>query len=366
MRLGPFIGRVLLVLAIVLGLYGLGWSVTRIGTVGRVLGLACAAAYLLHPMVGYLQNRGMSRTMAIAAVFLAFFTVSVVSGYFLIPIAQRQAVQISGKVQEALEPKQREIYLNRLQGLLADKLPEGFIERYQIQTKIGDQLGALANDAFGLVTAVLLAVVSNLIYVFLLPMITFLVLQDGPLVFYYLVRGTPNRYFEVVHRLIWRVDEQLGGYIRGMLLVTFCVGTFATAGLWICGLEYFFVIGPLMGVLNFIPIFGPLVGMALAGLAMVFQTGEFGAAIWPVLVGVAAQVMDNILFTPVAVSRSVNLHPLVVLLAILAGGEILGLVGLLLGVPAAVTIKVVWQAIQEVRQIRRVGQGAPVSAGSLT
>jgi predicted PurR-regulated permease PerM len=196
-------------------------------------------------------------------------------------------------------------------------------------------------------------VASNLIYVFLLPMITFLLLQDGPRFFYKVVQAVPNRYFELIHRLIKRIDEQLGSYIRGILVVAFCVGNVATVGLWLCGMKFFFIVGPTMGLLNIIPIFGPLIGMGMAAVAMVLQTGEVSSIVGPILVGIIAQVLDNVAFTPIAVSRSVDLHPLLVLLATLTGGELFGLVGLLLAVPAMAMVKVVWQAVREARQSRR-------------
>jgi len=118
-------------------------------------------------------------------------------------------------------------------------------------------------------------------------------------------------------------------------------------------LNYFFIIGPLMGLLNIIPIFGPMIGMAIAAVAMIFQTGEPGSVVGPILVGATAQVLDNTFFTPIAVSRSVDLHPLLVLLVTLCGGELFGLVGLLLAVPITATVKVVWQVMREARESTR-------------
>jgi predicted PurR-regulated permease PerM len=126
-----------------------------------------------------------------------------------------------------------------------------------------------------------------------------------------------------------------------------------TIGLWIAGMEYFFIVGPLMGLLNIIPVFGPMIGMAVAAGAMLFQTGEPGSIVGPVVVGLVAQVLDNVAFTPIAVSRSVNLHPLLVLMMTLIGGELLGLVGLILAVPVTATAKVVIRAVQEAS--RRTG-----------
>ncbi len=98
----------------------------------------------------------------------------------------------------------------------------------------------------------------------------------------------------------------------------------------------------------------PMIGMGVAAIAMIFQTGEVGSILGPILVGVSALVLDNVAFTPIAVSKSVDLHPLLVLLMTLIGGELFGLIGLLLAVPITATVKVVWQAIGEARQSRRL------------
>ena len=357
MRLAPLIGRVLAIVAVLGALYAMGWSVTHIGTVIRVMAIACLSAYLVNPVVKRLQSRGMTRDMAIAAVFLGFLTTLAVTFYLLVPVAQRQITQIGQQVQTFASTSDEQIA--RLQVVLEEKLPGDFMKDRDLKSELDAKVKELSEEAVGVVTGLLLAVASNLIYVFLLPMIVFLLLQDGPLFYYQLIKAVPNRYFEVVHRLIDRVDDQLGGYMRGVTIVTFCVGTVSTIGLWIAGMKYFFVIGPLMGLLNIIPIFGPMVGMGMAALVMIFQTGEIGSIVGPIIVGITAQVLDNIAFTPIAVSRSVDLHPLLVLLMTLIGGELIGLVGLLLAVPATATVKVVLQAIQEARQSR--GFAAPVA-----
>lgn len=350
MKLGPFVGRILLVVLILLTLYALGWSVTHIGTVVRVFAIAAFSAYLVNPVVNRLQSRGMSRSMAIGSVFLALFTALAATLYLLVPVVQRQVAQIAAQVQEFAASS--DTHISRLQVLLEERAPGDLMAGRDLKTEINEAVATAANAAIGVVTSLLLAVASNLIYVFLLPMIVFLLLADAPFFHYQIMNAMPNRYFEVVHRLINRIDGQLGGYIRGVLVVTFCVGTVGTLGLWLVGLKYFFVVGPLMGLLNIIPIFGPMVGMGVAAVAMLFQTGEAGTVVGPIVVGIAAQVLDNVAFTPIAVSRSVDLHPLLVLGMTLIGGELLGLVGLLLAVPATATVKVVWQAVQEARQSR--------------
>lgn len=350
MKPGPFIFRLLMAVAVLLGLYAVGWTLSKSGKVMTLVGLAALIAYLVDPLVKRLQGRGLSRTMAIAAVFLAFFTGLAVLLYLVVPVTRQQAVQIGGQMTAFMG----DIYaqIDRLQQVFKEHhLPEAVGER--LRQMADEQVKGLPEKVGKAAASLAITVASNLVFVVLLPMVAFLLLQDAPFFYSRIMGLIPNRYFEVTYRLLDRVDEQLGGYIRGVLVVSFCVATVSTLGLWICGLKYFFVIGPLMGLLNIIPIFGAMIGMGLAGLAMVLQTGELGTAVWPVLVGVIAQVLDTVLFTPFALSRSVDLHPLLVLVVTLMVGEMFGLAGMLLAVPAMATVKVVWQAAGEARQSRR-------------
>ncbi len=353
MTLRVYINRILLAVLLLGTLYGLGWSLGKSVTVMWALAIACLIGYLVNPIVRHLERRGLSRTMAITAVFLAFFTVMTIGVYLLVPVIQRQTLLIVEQAQLFLAS--RDDYLQRLTVVINEKLPGNFGQNLDLERTLTDKLA----DFSKMILSILGSIASNLIYIFLIPLMVFLLLQDGPSFHRRLIGAVPNRYFEVVYRLIGRIDDQLGGYIRGILIVTFCVGLVATTGLWLCDMRYFFVIGPLLGLLNMIPIFGPLIGMLIAAVAMLFQTGEPASVVGPVLVGVVAQVLDNVAFTPIAVSRSVALHPLVVLVMTLIGGQVFGLPGLLLAVPFTATAKVVLQAIREARQSQRLATPIP-------
>ncbi|MFH1567045.1 MAG: AI-2E family transporter [Gemmatimonadota bacterium] len=348
MKLSTFAARVLLVVLILLAFYLVGWSLGRIGTVVKMLALACLSAYLVNPLVKRLQSRGMRRGMAIAAVFLTLLTAVAAVSYALLPVALRQLNQIGRQVTDIVASSETQIA--RLQVILSQKLPGAFMEGRDLPADFRETVAALTRQVVDGATEMLVAVAANAIYAVLMPMVAFLLLLDGPEFYLRLVNSVPNRYFEVAQRLITRIDDQLGGFIRGILVVTFCVGVVSTAGLWLCGMKYFFVLGPFMGLLNMIPIFGPAVGMAVAALAMLMQTGELGTVLGPLTVGLTAQVLDNVFFTPVAMSRSVNLHPLLVLVITLVGGQLVGLLGLILAVPATGTVKVIWQAVREAQQ----------------
>jgi len=346
---------VLLILG-VLGLTGAaGWMVVHAATVLRALGIAAVGAYLVNPLVRRLQNRGMPRDLAIAAVFVGFLSVLAVAAFLVAPVLQQQAESVSAQVEQFLAASGG--HVERVQAWLGRRLPAGLLAERNLKQEFDARVHAAAQQSVRLVTAFAIGAASQAVYLILLPMMVFFLLRDGPTFLVQLLRAVPNRYLESAQRLLHRTDEQLGGYIRGVLVVSLCVGIVDTIGLWLCDLRYFFVVGPLMGLLNIVPIFGSIAGIVLAALAMVLQTAQPSSVLGPIVVGLTAQALENAFFTPIAVSRSVSLHPLAVLVATLAGGELFGLVGLLLAVPCLATVKVVWQVVQESRQRPQADMG---------
>ena len=352
MNLTGFAARVMVVVLLVGAVAAVAWVWTHLGGVVWMLGAAALAAYLINPLVGRLQNRGMGRAGAIGAVFLLLLSACVLLGIALAPQVQRQGGQMAAQLHGFVDTGTRQ--LGALQRWAENELPAGLLEGRDLQADIGLRLRQALDSALAGLTRFAVALAGNFIYLFLGPVITFLLLFEGPAWRRQLVMAVPNPYFEPLHRFIVRLDGQLGAYIRGVLLVALCVGSVATVGLWLCGMKYFFVVGPIMGLLNIIPLFGPLVGMGLAALVMMLQTGDLGSVAGPIVVGGIAQMLDNVLFTPVAVSRSVDLPPLLVLGATLVGGELFGLVGLLLAVPLVATAKVFIQALAEARRSQRL------------
>ena len=153
----------------------------------------------------------------------------------------------------------------------------------------------------------------------------------------------------MVLNLLYRIDLQLGGYIRGMVLSVIIISMLSIAGLYLVDLEYFLVVGALAGIANVIPYLGPLIGI-VAGLiaaGLQYSTINVAVALPVVLVFLFVQIMDNVFVAPVVVARSVNLHPLVVIFVVLVGSQLFGAVGMILAVPATSVIKVSAQTVYE-------------------
>ena len=192
-------------------------------------------------------------------------------------------------------------------------------------------------------------VLSGVTYVIIVPLVLFFFLGEGRAIKRALIELVPNRYFELVLNLVYRIEVQLGGYVRGMVLSVTIVSLLSISLLYLIGLEHFLVIGLFAGLVNVIPYLGPVVGIVAGIIAAVLQYSALSAGVIVpvVIVFVIVQIIDNVFIAPVVVARSVNLHPLLVIFAVLVGSQLFGAVGMLLAVPATAVIKVSAQTIYE-------------------
>ena len=192
-------------------------------------------------------------------------------------------------------------------------------------------------------------VLSGATFAIIVPLVLFFFLGEGRAIKRVLIEMVPNRYFEMVLNLLYRIDVQLGGYIRGMVLSVMIISMLSVTGLYLIGLEYFLVVGVLAGIANIIPYLGPLIGIIAGVVAVVLQysTVNLAVVLPVVVVFLIVQILDNVFVAPVVVARSVNLHPLVVIFVVLVGSQLFGALGMLLAVPMTAVIKVSVQTVVE-------------------
>ena len=190
---------------------------------------------------------------------------------------------------------------------------------------------------------------SGLTLFIIVPFALFFFLAEGRTIKRAIIEQVPNRYFELVLNLLYRIDRQLGSYMRGMVLSVIIVSLLSSTGLYIIGLEHFLVIGLLAGLANVIPYMGPAIGIIAGVVAAVLQYSalSFGVVIPVIIVFAIVQLVDNVFVAPMVVGRSVNLHPLLVIFAVFVGSELFGAVGMLLAVPTTAVIKVSVRTIYE-------------------
>jgi predicted PurR-regulated permease PerM len=151
---------------------------------------------------------------------------------------------------------------------------------------------------------------------------------------------TPPGHREEFSFVSGQVGTALGSFVRGQLLVSVIVGFASSVGMWAIDLPFWLLIGIIAGFLNLIPFLGPVVGGALAALVALLN-GEPTQAVWAVLIMTAVQQIDNHVITPLVQRARVNLSPLVIVLALIVGGSVAGLLGVLVAVPMTAVIRIV-------------------------
>ena len=196
-----------------------------------------------------------------------------------------------------------------------------------------------------------LAVGSLILSTIFVLVFAFFLLLDGQRFKKVFIRAIPNPYFEMTLKILDRISHQIGAYIRGQLLAAFSVGILSIIGLyllqWITGIyiPYTIIIGCIAGASNLIPFIGPIMGMIPAIIIYLISAQQVGLSFLHVVFIVSTfgivQLLDNIVVSPIIMSGSVGLHPMLVIILIMVGGTIAGPIGMLFVVPVVAIIKVV-------------------------
>lgn len=308
------------------------WLLAPVGGIVQMVVLGALLAYLLDPLVGRLEARGLRRGAASAVVFFGFLIGLGVPLVLLSPVlvAQVRALQAGIDLTAATE------LMEQVEHWMGARLAPLGAEAPDLRGWVAD----FAEQHLGDVVAVVPGVLGLAVQVVIVPVIAFFLLRDGRRFRKGFISLVPNRYFEFTLNALRRADAQLGGYLRGQLLAATIVGLLATLALWLIGVEYYFIIGMVAGVANLVPFLGPLIGGAVALAVSAATTGSFAQAVPILFAFTAIQMIDNFISQPVLLARNVELHPLVILIVLLVAGELFGLLGLLLAVPVAAVLKV--------------------------
>ncbi|OZC01602.1 hypothetical protein BSZ36_00550 [Rubricoccus marinus] len=300
-------------------------------------------AYLLLPLVDRLERRGVSRTASAWLVFLSLVLILTATAVLGAPLLleQAQAFQerwASGEIPRLLSNAEVEL-ANRLPMVEPGEL--GLVESIQ---------GAASSEMRPLVVYVpdALEMIGNFV---LIPFVLFALLKDGPVLRKKLLGLVPNRAFEFAMGVVYKIDDHLGGYLRGQAIVAVFVGAGTAFGLWVLGVEYYLVLGIITGLANFVPYVGFVVSAALSLAVSVLTSDGFGQATGVIVLFGILQLFENAVLQPWITGKNVSLHPALVLGAILLGGQVGGVLGMTLAVPIAAVVKVI--LVETVVNLRR-------------
>lgn len=325
---------------LLLGTVAAGWLVYLLAPVLSPFLVAALLAYLGDPLVDRLEIAGLSRTTAVAAVFLLLLLALLALILLLIPLLDSQLRNLLHNLPGYLDWLQRRGLPQLSQWL-------GLEERRFDLTGLKEALRAHWQQAGGVAAALAasatrsgMAVVAWLANLVLIPVVTFYLLRDWDVLVARIGELIPRAYAGTAVGLARESDEVLGAFLRGQLLVMLALGVVYAVGLWLVGVQFAFLIGLLAGLVSFVPYLGFILGLAAAGAAVLLQTQD-PLYLLPVLaVFGVGQVLESSVLTPWLVGDRIGLHPVAVIFAVLAGGQLFGFVGVLLGLPVAAVLAV--------------------------
>ena len=200
--------------------------------------------------------------------------------------------------------------------------------------------GKVARALFSGISASGLTLLNWVTNLLLIPVVTFYLLRDWRTLVERIHELIPRHLEAEVTRLARASDDVLGAFFRGQLLVMLALGVIYSVGLWLAGIDLAFLLGMLAGLLSFVPYLGFIVGILAAGIAALMQYHELLPLVYVLIVFGIGQVLESTVLTPWLLGDRIGLHPVAVIFAVLAGGQLFGFVGVLLALPATAVIMV--------------------------
>lgn len=327
---------------------------------------AAMLAYLGDPLADRLQRLHMGRTLAVTIVFIVILLVTIGALLLLVPLISRQ---IENLVQNF--PRYIEWARNTAMPWVQAKLhldPNAFDTDRLIQ-QIREHLGSIGNAVtivLGKISRSSVGMVMWLTNLVLIPVVAFYLLRDWDRLVSWIDRMLPRSIQPTVAHLAREADSVLGAFVRGQLLVMLALGVFYGVALTLMGLSVGPLIGMIAGLLSFVPYLGFIVGFGSALIAALVQYGDWLHVLIVVGIFTVGQLLEGYVLVPQLVGDKIGLHPVAVIFAVLAGGYLVGFLGVLLALPAASVILVVLRYLAErYRQsdlYTEEGEGDPVLA----
>ena len=302
--------------------------------------VALLLAYMGDPLVDKLEQRRLSRTGAVVTVFLCIFTLILAATLVLVPLLEQQVVALMRRLPRYLDWAQTNLVPALMTHLGVDREVVALTAVKDAVVRNWQQAGGMLVGLVADVSKSGAAVAGWAANVVLVPVVTFYLLRDWDLLVERVHELIPRPFEAGVARLARDCDSVLAEFFRGQILVMAALAHIYVVGLSFVGLELALLIGLTAGLVSFVPYLGFLVGIVLASVAAFFQFQELLPLVYVAIVFGIGQLIEGMLLTPLLVGDRIGLHPVAVIFAVLAGGQLFGFFGVLLALPAAAVIMV--------------------------
>ncbi len=338
----------------------IGWLLWLLAPVLSPFVLGALLGWLGDPLVDRLQRAGRSRNTAVLLVFTAMILLVVLVLVLLVPMIQEQ---ISTLI-ESVPSYQQWIVHTAMPWLEARTGMEitGWLDLNHLIALVRsnwESAGGFASNLLGYMSRSGFAIIAMAANIALLPVVTFFALRDWDLLVSRVALLIPRDHLDTVTDLVKKSSDVLSGFLRGQFLVMLALGVIYAVGLWAVGLDLGILIGIIGGILTFVPYVGPATVLVLGCIAAVIQYGDWQHLLAVLAVFGIGQLVESYWLTPKLVGDRIGLHPVAVIFAVLAGGQLFGFLGMLIALPCAAVANVLLRFAAERYTHSRLYAGAP-------
>ncbi|MEM6811633.1 MAG: AI-2E family transporter [Pseudomonadota bacterium] len=323
-----------------------------VGIIGLILGfvwlfksilmpfiLGIVIAYLLNPLLKKFSSKGVKRTTGSLILVILFYLFLSTIIALAAPIIARESADLIEKFPDYIEA-----FLSMVQPYTA-WFQENFGQGYADDAKdfLKQNINKILSVSGGIASGIAAggqAFFGLLGIIILTPIVSFFMMKEWPAMTSWVEDLIPRQHETMIKDILKQIDQKLSGFIRGQITLSFVLALFYAVALSIAGLNYGFLIGITAGILSIIPLVGSTLGLIVSIAVAWFQSGEIS---YVAIIGgifVFGQIVEGNILSPKLLGDSVGLHPLWILFALMAGGALFGIVGMILAVPVAAIIGV--------------------------
>jgi predicted PurR-regulated permease PerM len=297
-------------------------------------------AYLLDPAVQFLNRKGVNRSLAVLLIFGVFALFSIIASVLIVPILVGQLINFVFQLPEYVHWLYESIsmVLTQYFGVSIDSLDIEKIKR--VVQENWQSAGQLLTNFFIRISGSTLGLILAVTNYVLVPIVAFYFLRDWDRFTDSVDSLIPRKFEPTIKTILTECDEVLGSFIRGQLVVMFLLGVIYSTGLAIVGVELALFLGMLAGLASVVPYLGAFVGILSASLAAFMQFQDIMPVIYVLMVFATGQFIESFFLTPLLVGDKIGLHPVAVIFAIMAGGQLGGFTGILIALPVAAVLMV--------------------------
>lgn len=312
-------------------------KVKTLNSIVNIIFISFILAYALKPLRDILSDKFKmkKRTASLIIIFSILFTI-VLFFYIVIPSILRESYNFGSvldNVDEYVEAMAKKFNIDNI------------VFFQSIYGRISDETNILLRTFSNNMLDNLMTLLESIISMAIIPIVTYYFLVDGELIFNKLMLILPTDKRVIAKKVITHIDKVLSRYIISQLLLSLIIGILTTISLFVLKVKFSLILGIFNGIFNIIPYFGPIIGGIPAILIALMESPN--KALWTLVVMFIIQQIEGNILSPKITGDSTNMHPIIIIILLLIGEKLGGFIGMIIIVPVAVIIKVIYEDIND-------------------